>query len=889
MKKFPFLRSLRSRLTLAFIGLAVGPIVVVGLVLSFKSIHSLKNEAIAHQQIEAERIGIAVEDYVHELERVLELTSKAHGFLSLMGPEKENILEELIAYENRFEALTLVDSDGKELVHCNRIKVVSHSASVDHANDPAFQQVVKLKTNYFSPVQFNTVTGEPYLTIAIPLQSLQTGDIEYVLFGSARLKKIWDLLATLSHTDQTIFIVDDKGNIVGHPDPSVPLGGKKFQIPANPSGIVSGLNGSEVVMATKRLEFGEQSIYIVAQMEVDKALVLAREIISISSIVVIIALLLAAGLSSLVIGSIIRPLQHLSSVARTIQQGGLDQQVEYSQNDEVGELGQAFNEMTSRLRSTIENLEQEVAERKSEIAERLKVETALSNSRRMLRQILDTIPQSIFWKDINGFYLGCNQVFIEAVGLKYPELIEGKTDFDLPWPKEEAEAYRADDREVTQSNKPKRHIIEPLQQSDGKRLWIDTTKVPLLDENGKVYGILGVYEDITERQRAEEEKQELEKRLQQAQKMEAIGTLAGGIAHDFNNILGAILGYAEMIRENLPSNPEIIGDIDQVIKAGNRAKELVKQILAFSRQSETEKIPIQPAIIIKEAIKLLRPSLPTTITIKQDIAPDVGTILADPNQLHQVLMNLCTNAFHAMEIHGGTLSISLHTKVLTPEELGDNPKIQPGNFMQLSVRDSGTGIPPEIRKRIFDPYFTSKEIGKGTGMGLAMVHGIVQSCGGFITFESQLGEGTVFHVFLPLAETLASPEIEALENIPSGKEHILLIDDEDLLLEMGKTMLERLGYKVTIRTNGIAGLTTFQNQPDMYDLVITDQTMPGMTGIDMSRRMLQIRPDIPIVLCTGYSSVISEEKINAMGIKGFAMKPLAKRDIAVLIRKVLER
>jgi PAS domain S-box-containing protein len=392
----------------------------------------------------------------------------------------------------------------------------------------------------------------------------------------------------------------------------------------------------------------------------------------------------------------------------------------------------------------------------------------------------------------------------------------------------------------------------------------------------------GIAKDVTDQRRTQ-------KQLQQAQKMEAIGTLAGGIAHDFNNILGAILGYAEMIRDDCPNDSKIICDIDQVIKAANRAKDLVKQILAFSRQSESEKIPIQPAEIIEEAIKLLRPSIPTTITIQQVMAPHVGTILADPNQIHQVLMNLCTNAFHAMELQGGTLTLSLQEKVLTPEELGDNPLVQPGNYMQLSVRDTGTGIPPEIRKRIFDPYFTSKEIGKGTGMGLAMVHGIVQSCGGCITFESQLGEGTVFHVFLPLAEALASPVSLVPEHIPAGKEHILFIDDEDLLLEMGKSMLERLGYKVTARANGIEGLTTFQNQPEIFDLVITDQTMPGMTGIDLSRRILQIRPDMPIILCTGYSSLLSEEKVKAIGIKEFAMKPFTKKDIANLIRNVLKK
>ena len=394
--------------------------------------------------------------------------------------------------------------------------------------------------------------------------------------------------------------------------------------------------------------------------------------------------------------------------------------------------------------------------------------------------------------------------------------------------------------------------------------------------------------DITERKQAEEEKKKLTIQLYQAQKMEAIGTLAGGIAHDFINILGAILGYAEMIRDDCPTNSIVAHDIDQVIKAGNRAKELVKQILAFSRQSEATKLPVQPAPIITEAIKMLRASLPTTITIEQDIDSEAGVILADPTQIHQILMNLGTNAFHAMEINGGTLTISLHKKTLHQEDLGSEKHMRPGRFVQFSIKDTGVGIAPEILNRIFDPYFTTKEVGKGTGMGLAMVHGIVQSYGGSITCNSQLGKGTIFQIMLPVVETDFLQETEPTELIPVGREHILLVDDEEMLIELSKVMLERLGYRVTTRTSSIEALTTFRNQPKSFDLMITDQTMPGLTGVDLARLRLQIRPDLPIILCTGYSTLISEEKAESLGIKGFALKPLTKKDMGILIRKVLD-
>ncbi|MBM9518594.1 PocR ligand-binding domain-containing protein [Desulforhopalus vacuolatus] len=393
---------------------------------------------------------------------------------------------------------------------------------------------------------------------------------------------------------------------------------------------------------------------------------------------------------------------------------------------------------------------------------------------------------------------------------------------------------------------------------------------------------------LTERKQAEEEKLNLENRLQQSQKMESIGTLAGGIAHDFNNLLSVILGFTEMAKDDCQPGSSISKDLDEVLGAGNRAKSLVQQILAFSRQDDMERMILQPASIVKETITMLRPSLPTTIEIAQDIDAVTGLVFVDPSKLNQILMNLCTNAFHAMEETGGKLDISLKEVTLTNEDLIHEPDVTAGTFIQLSIGDSGTGIAPTVKNKIFDPYFTTKEIGKGTGMGLSVVHGIVKNYGGFISLYSELDEGSVFHVFLPIVEKEALTENEINDQIPIGRERILFIDDEEILTKMSKTMLEKLGYHVTVINNSLEALENFQNQPDKFDIVITDQTMPGMTGSDLSMRMLQVRPDIPIILCTGYSTIISEGKAKSMGIKEFAFKPLAKKDIAKLIRKVLD-
>ncbi len=392
--------------------------------------------------------------------------------------------------------------------------------------------------------------------------------------------------------------------------------------------------------------------------------------------------------------------------------------------------------------------------------------------------------------------------------------------------------------------------------------------------------------NVTERKLIEEDRKRLQTQLAHAQKMEAIGTLAGGIAHDFNNILGAVLGYAELARDSSTHDSTVARNLDKVLEAGHRAAALVKQILAFSRQSASERVPLDPALIVNEIFRLLRPSLPATIDIRQHTAP-TRPVLADPTQMHQILMNLCTNSFHAMEETGGILEMTLDERELAPADLVQQPGIEPGGFIVLSVADTGPGIAPAIRERMFDPYFTTKGVGRGTGMGLAIAHGIVAEYGGFITCESEPGLGATFRVFLPVLDGEMTAEPHSKETLPAGSGHILFVDDEAVLAEMGQIMLERLGYEVTVRTSSFEALNALQNEPGRFDAVITDQTMPGMTGMDLARRMLLIRPDLPIILCTGYSSLVNETQAKACGIMGFAMKPLTKKEMAALLHEVL--
>jgi len=384
--------------------------------------------------------------------------------------------------------------------------------------------------------------------------------------------------------------------------------------------------------------------------------------------------------------------------------------------------------------------------------------------------------------------------------------------------------------------------------------------------------------DITERKRLEEQ-------LRQVHKMEAIGTLAGGIAHDFNNILGIIVGYTELTLEDVPEDSIQHRNLQQVLTAADRAGNLVKQILAFSRNSEREKSQIYINPIAEETLKMLRAALPTTIEIRSNIQEKTGAIMASPSQIRQVIINLCTNAGHAMKKRGGILEVILK-EIDLDGDVVNGKELEPGTYLQLTVKDTGHGVNPAVMERIFEPYFTTKKPGEGAGMGLSVVHGIIKSHGGDITVHSEQGKGTTFHVYLPVMGN-EKGENNRSEPVPGGTEHILFVDDEKELAEMGEQMLKKMGYTVTVKTNSVDVLEAFRKNPRTYDLVITDQTMPGMTGAQLTQELISLRHDIPVILCTGFSEVVNKENFRALGIRAFVMKPIIKNDIARVIRDML--
>jgi PAS domain S-box-containing protein len=379
----------------------------------------------------------------------------------------------------------------------------------------------------------------------------------------------------------------------------------------------------------------------------------------------------------------------------------------------------------------------------------------------------------------------------------------------------------------------------------------------------------------------------LEKSLRQSQKMEAIGTLAGGIAHDFNNILFSIIGYSELSFDELEENSPVRNNLHEILEASKRATDLVRQILTFSRQTEDELMPVQIDLIVKETLMLLRASLPTTIDIRKNIKTD-AMALSDPTQLHQILMNLCVNASYAMREKGGMLTIDLESVEMDTDLSGKYPDLKAGPYINMSVCDTGHGISPEVINRIFDPFFTTKTREHGTGLGLSVIHGIVKNFGGAIYAFSEPGIGSIFKVFIPAIERRINPEQRKKTPIPKGTEHILFIDDEPVLAKMGKQLLESLGYQVEMITKSSDALELFRKKPDRFDLVLTDMTMPNMTGEKLAMELMNIRPDIPVILSSGFNYNIDEKKAMASGIRAFISKPVLKQEMAETIRNVLD-
>jgi len=540
----------------------------------------------------------------------------------------------------------------------------------------------------------------------------------------------------------------------------------------------------------------------------------------------------------------------------------------------------------NRLRELNETLASKVEARTAElnaansrlrrdIAKRAAVLQELQASEERYRLLFAKDISGNFAADGDGRILDCNAAFARLFGFESPDEASGADIFEL-W-----DAMGAPEPLlglVMRHNRLANHEVVFTRGSLKRHLIANFDAT--VNEAGELGEVRGYLFDITEPKRLEEQ-------LRQSQKMEALGTLAGGIAHDFNNILGVILGYAEIIQNSAESGSGLARRVGEISLAGKRARDLVNQILNFSRQGPQERHAMTLSPLVKEALKLLRSSVPANVEIISRIETDRDSVLADPTQIHQIMLNLCGNAAFAMAEAGGTLTVTLADVAegdpfVPPRELG-----RPERFVRLTVADTGPGVDPEVVDRIFDPFFTTKRQGEGTGMGLAMVHGIVKRHDGHLELDNRPGEGATFHVFLPKTSDAERPVAEAAADLVFREGRILFVDDEKGLVDIGREMLESCGFEVITRTSSVEALEAFRHRAADFDLVITDQTMPNMTGMELAREILRIRPNMPIILCTGFSDAVSYDRLRDIGIGDFIMKPILKHDLIGSISRLL--
>lgn len=521
----------------------------------------------------------------------------------------------------------------------------------------------------------------------------------------------------------------------------------------------------------------------------------------------------------------------------------------------------------------------------SNISARRKAEEDLEESVNYLHEIMNAVGDPLFVKDSEHKFVLVNDAMCEFIGKSRDELI-GKTDREF-FNEEEANIFRSNEDSVLNSGIPNIEE-ENFTDKDGLVRIVFSKKTLYRDKNGNRF-IVGLLRDVTEQKEAEEEKLKLEARLVQSQKMEAIGTLAGGIAHDFNNILSIIIGYTELSLHQIKPSEKAESALREVLKAGERAKDLVKQILTFSRMKKSDLSPVSIENIINDSLKMIRSFIPTTIEIRKKISAS-GKVFSNPTQLNQIMLNLCSNASHSMDKTGGVLEIGLEKIEITGQDMPDELDLEPGDYFRITVSDTGKGIPEEIMERIFEPYFTTRETGGGTGLGLSVIHGIVKSHNGTITCRNNPDGGALFEIYLPETRTGEPDTAEVGKHeIIKGNERILFIDDEKPLVLLISEILVTLGYHVETSESSIEALEMFRTDPLKYDLIITDMTMPDMTGDRLAKEMIEIRKDIPIIICTGYNEHINRKSAKSLGIKEFLMKPVNMHTLSEAVRRALNK
>ena len=920
MKKRIGFKSLKKRIKFWFLFVSITPLFIGTLICYQQSVHYLRAESfnklmairdLKVEQLNAwfdERLGdittISQDFEIRDINKPATKTHHNSKNKETMSNARKLLNRYLKNYHDYVELFIINPFSG-----IIEVSTDLSQEGKDKSEDLYFTEPLKKRVPYIKDIYFSKTLNKPSISFSIPINCLSHNakhNAKHIVgILVARIEpdiSLYPLLLNrtgMGETGETLLVNKDVtalNELIWYKD--APL---KLKIEAKPAiyasrgetGIIETMDyrGKEVLAAYTHIPRAGWGF--VAKQDLKEVYRPAQALALNLLVIVLISSALVYWLAVLLAKRIAQPVIAMAENAKKIRSGDLSIRNRVQSKDELGYLAETLNKMTDEISSHItsikkaktelqkekNSLEQAVEKRTETLQQELKgrklAEDALLESEREKSNILNSMSDGLILHDRELRNIWVNKIAAESVDSS-PDDLAGLYCYSIWF-----------DRKEPCENCPIVKTFETGKPQAGEVILPNgsvymTYGYPVFDSKGCLTRVIELSREITEQKK-------LEARIQQAQKMEAIGTLAGGIAHDFNNILSAIIGYTELSIDCVEQGALIQKNLHQILTAGNRAADLVNQILAFSRQSEPELRPTQIKLIATEVLKLLRASLPVMIKINSNIQSD-SMVFADPTEIHQILMNLCTNAGHAMEENGGDLEVTLINVDINEDFISMHPeKIIPGTYIKLSVSDTGYGITPDLMNRIFDPFFTTKAKGEGTGMGLSVVHGIVKKYSGLITVYSEPKKRTTFNIFLPvIVDSTEKEDVNIEEPMQMGNEHILFVDDEKPLADMGSQILKFQGYAVTTRTSSIEALGLFKTQPERFDLIITDMNMPNMTGIELAREIIEIRPDIPVILCTGYSAKLDAEKARKMGIRALIMKPILQQELAKTIREVLD-
>jgi PAS domain S-box-containing protein len=846
--------SLGKILSRNFILAAVLPIFIVGLITLSLVSRNISDEVAVKNLSIARSLAGEVERFLNEPSSLLGQVRDVLATGSIREEEETSAyLDALIGNYSFFSAVHILDEGGEVT---NLAPYDEEVLGLNMSYQPFYRTGEEKGTPFWSPTFISPQTEQPTLALS---RSLRAGTV----VGYLNLEVLRDMIGrvgTDTGTGGYAVILDEEGTVLSHRVMKNALERRNLKnLAAVRQSMAAGegtypdrIDGADVLASIALVpQTGWMVVYF---QEKDEAFALTRSIFATFSLVTAVSVALAVLVSLDSLKRLLAPFSALVEKSRRVAGGKYERTALEGSYSEIDDLSRNLDHMIDAVQQR---------------------EAALRESEGKYRELAELLPEAVFEMNTEGIITYANRSAFSLFGYSQEEMEKGLKGLALIAP---GDRERAVENLKLISHGADIGMKEYRAVKKGDTVFPALFHSTAILRKGVPVGVRGVIVDLSEKKRTEDQ-------LRQAQKMEAIGTLAGGIAHDFNNILAALLGYCELAMMDASGNRRLADSLGNIMLAGKRARNLVSQILTFSRQSSREPRPIQPKIVVKEALKLLRASLPTTIAIEQNLDSE-STVLADPTELHQVVMNLCTNAAYAMDESGGTLTVTL-TDIDLEEIYAAHRSGMGGRYIDLTVRDTGTGIAGYIKDRIFDPYFTTKPKEEGTGMGLSMVHGIVERCGGTITVESAVGEGTEISVFLP--SRTEAMKVEATGELPTrGTERILFVDDEPVLGTLARQALERYGYRLTVFSDSEEALRRFSADPGAWDLVITDMTMPQLTGDILARRMMLSRKDIPIIMTTGFSEKIDEAKALAMGIRALEYKPIAPGRMAEAIRKVMD-